>query len=167
MRREGIATVSETAVVEGDVRLGAEASVWHHAVIRGDVAPIRVGERTSVQDGAILHCRSGVPLEIASDVVIGHRAVVHCRRVGSRTLIGIGALVLDDSELGADCIVAAGAVVPPGTIVPDGTVLMGMPARPARSIRPEERRYILDVVARYVELARRHAAGELPEPAGG
>lgn len=154
--------LSTTAIVQGDVTLGVGCNVWHHAVIRGDVAAITLGERVNVQDAAIIHCRHTIPAEIGDDVVIGHRAVVHCRRVGPRCLIGIGAIVLDDCEIGADCVIAAGSVVPPGSIVPDGRVVMGVPGRDVRAIRPAERALAADIVVRYVELARRHLAGGFP-----
>ena len=149
MRRLGSFFAARSAVIVGDVRIGADSSVWHHCVLRGDVAPIRIGERVNIQDGA-------------DEVVIGHRAVVHSKRVGRRSLIGIGAAVLDDSEIGEGCLIAAGAVVPPGTIIPPRSVVMGMPGKVVRAIRDEERAYIDRVVIGYVELARRHAAGEFP-----
>jgi len=157
--------IAATAYVGGDVVLGEGCSVWHHVTIRGDVSSICLGRRVNVQDGAVIHTRRGVPLGIEDDVSIGHRAVVHCRRVGAGTLIGIGAVVLDDAEIGRDCLVAAGAVVTPGTIVPDGKVLMGVPARIVRDTTAAEREYAKRVVASYLELARRHAAGEFPNAA--
>ncbi len=160
MRRIGSFYAAETAVILGDVTVGQDSSIWHGCVLRGDVAPIRVGARTNVQDGSVLHCKRGVILEVGDEVVIGHLAVVHCRRIGPRTLIGIRAAVLDDAEVGEDSIVAAGALVTPGTVVPPGSVVMGSPAKVARAIRPEERAYIRRVIDGYVDLARRHATGE-------
>jgi carbonic anhydrase/acetyltransferase-like protein (isoleucine patch superfamily) len=160
MRRLGEFYAAESAVLVGEVRIGRDSSIWHHCVVRGDVAPIGLGERVNVQDGSVLHCRLGVPLEIGDEVVIGHQAVVHCRRVGPRSLIGIRATVLDDAEVGEDCLIAAGALLPPGTVVPDGSVVMGMPGKVVRPIREEERAYIRRVWSGYLELARRHAAGE-------
>jgi carbonic anhydrase/acetyltransferase-like protein (isoleucine patch superfamily) len=160
IRRVGSIYAAQTAVIVGDVTLGAGCNVWHHCVIRGDVAPIRLGERVNVQDAAILHCKLGVALEIASEVAIGHHSLVHCTRVGTRTLIGSRATVLDDCEVGDDCLIAAGAVLPPGTIVPSGSVLMGMPGKVVRELRDSERAYIRRVIDGYVELARRHADGE-------
>jgi len=151
---------AESAVIVGDVQIGEDSSVWHHCVLRGDVAPIRVGERTNIQDNAVLHCKLGVPLEVGSEVVIGHGAVVHCKWVGSRSLIGIHATVLDDSSIGEDCLIAAGTVVPPGTIVPDNCLVMGIPGKVVRELNETERAYIRRVVNGYAELARRHAAGE-------
>jgi len=160
IRRVGSFYAAETAVIVGDVSIGADASIWHHCSLRGDVAPIRVGPRTNVQDGSVLHCKLGVPLDVAEEVVIGHLAVVHCKRVGPRTLIGIRAAVLDDAEIGEDCLIGAGALVSPGVVIPPGSVVLGMPGKVVRKIRPDERAYIRRVVDGYAELARRHAEGE-------
>lgn len=157
--------LAPTAFVAGDVTLGDECSVWHHAMIRGDVAAIRIGNRVNIQDATIIHNETGVDLDIADDVAIGHRAVVHCRRIGPASLIGIGAIVLDRAEIGSGCIVAAGAVVPPGMIVPDGKVVMGVPARITRDTTEDERRYHQEVVDRYIQLGRKHGEGLFPNAA--
>lgn len=162
IRRIGNIFLAESAVIVGYVQLGDDCNVWHHCVIRGDVAPIRVGRRVNIQDGALLHCKQDIALEVADDVAIAHHAVVHCRSVGSRTLIGTRATLLDDCEIGEDCIIAAGAVVPPRTIVPAGSVVMGVPGKVVRPIRPDERDYVRFVVERYTDLARRHVSGEFP-----
>ncbi|GMV98074.1 MAG: gamma carbonic anhydrase family protein [Phycisphaerae bacterium] len=160
IRRIGHIWQARSAVIVGDVTLGEDSNVWHHCLIRGDVAPIRLGRRVNVQDGSVLHCKLGVALEIADDVAIGHHAVVHCKRIGPHSLIGIRATVLDDCEIGEDCLIAAGAVLVPGTVVPAGSVVMGMPGRVIRPIRDAERAYIRRIIAGYLELSRRHAAGE-------
>jgi carbonic anhydrase/acetyltransferase-like protein (isoleucine patch superfamily) len=153
---------SDSAIVQGDVTLGAGVNVWHQVVIRGDVAPIRLGERVNVQDGAVVHCQTGVALEVDNEVVIGHHAIVHCRRVGRQTLVGTRATVLDGCEIGSNCLIAAGALVSPGTRTPDGVVLMGLPARIVRDISADERAMIAEIGQRYTRLAARHAAGEFP-----
>jgi len=111
---------ANNATLTGELTIGELASFWFNAVVRGDVAPITIGRRTNVQDGAVIHCDSGVPNVIGEDVVIGHRAIVHGAKVGDRCLIGMGATVLSQTKLGNDCFVAAGAVVPPGLVVPTG-----------------------------------------------
>ncbi|MCZ6697996.1 MAG: gamma carbonic anhydrase family protein [Planctomycetota bacterium] len=158
--------IAPTAFVAGQVTLGDHCSVWHHVMIRGDVAAIRIGKRVNIQDGAIVHTETDVDLDIADEVAIGHRAVVHCRRVGRATLIGIGAIVLDRAEIGEGCIVAAGALVPPGMKVPDGKVVMGVPAKIVRETTEDERAYHRHVVERYVQLAGKHAGGMYPNAAG-
>ncbi|HEY3244290.1 MAG TPA: gamma carbonic anhydrase family protein [Phycisphaerae bacterium] len=157
--------LAPTAYVGGDVELGDGCTVMHFVVIRGDVSPIRIGRHVNVQDGTIIHTNRGVPLEIGDEVGIGHRAIVHARRVGAHTLIGMGAIILDDVDIGRGCIIAAGAVVPPRTVIPAGKLVMGVPARVVRSVTERERAYIADVVASYLELGRQHAAGMYPNVA--
>ncbi len=157
--------IAPTAYVGGEVTLGDECTVMHHVVIRGDVSAIRIGRRVNVQDGSIVHTQTGVDLDIEDDVGIGHRAVVHCRRVGSNTLIGIGAIVLDGCIIGRDCIIAAGALLPPNTEIPDGKMVMGMPAKIVREVTDEERAYIRHVIENYVQLGRLHARGDYPNAA--
>ncbi len=154
--------LAPTAYVGGEVTLGDQCTVMHHVVIRGDVSPIRIGRRVNVQDATIIHTNRGVPLDIADDVSIGHRAVVHCRRVGAGTLVGIGSIILDDCEIGPGCIIAAGAVLPPKTMVPAGKVVMGVPGRIVRDTTEEERLYIQEVLASYVHLGRLHTSGAYP-----
>lgn len=154
--------VAPTAWVGGEVTLGDDCTVMHQVVIRGDVSAIRIGARVNVQDAAVLHTRSGVPLEIADDVAIGHRAVVHCRRVGRFSLVGIGAILLDDCEVGEECFIAAGALLPPKTVVPDGKLVLGSPGRILRDVSEEERRYIRFVVENYRRLGASHAQGLYP-----
>jgi len=158
--------IAPTAYVGGDVTIGDDSTVMHHVTIRGDVSAITIGQRVNVQDGTIIHTKSGVPLDIADDVSIGHRAVVHCRRIGRGTLIGIGAILLDDAEIGKGCIVAAGALVPPGMIIPDGKLVVGLPARITRDVTPEDREYLGRVGASYIVLGRQHAAGRYPNHGG-
>lgn len=160
--RIGSIYAARTAVIVGDVALGIDCNIWHHAVVRGDVAAIRLGARVNVQDGAVLHCQLGVPLQIGDDVAIGHLAVVHGKSVGARTLVGTRATVLDDCEIGEDCLIAAGSLLPPGTVVPSGSLVVGTPAKVVRETRDEDRAYIRRVVETYLDLARRHAAGEFP-----
>lgn len=151
--------IAPTAYVGGDVTLGDQTTVMHHAVIRGDIAPITLGARVNVQDGAILHTKYGVPLVIGDDVGIGHRAVVHCKSVATRTLIGTGAIVLDGCIVGSCCIIAAGAVVPPETTIPDRSVVMGVPAKVVRQVNDDDLASIDHVVRSYVTLGELHASG--------
>jgi carbonic anhydrase/acetyltransferase-like protein (isoleucine patch superfamily) len=144
--------IAEGAWVIGDVTLGRDSSVWFNAVLRGDVHSIRIGERTNVQDGAVLHGTFGkYPVIVADDVTIGHRAVVHGCTVQSACLIGMGAVVLDQAEIGAHSIIGAGAVVLEGTRVPSGSLVAGVPARVKRSLTEEERQALIQRAARYVE----------------
>jgi len=121
------AFVSQAAYVVGDVEIGDESIVWPGAVIRGDFAPIRIGRRVAIEDNCTVH--TGHDLEIGDHVTIGHNAVVHCRKVGTGTLIGINACILEDAEIGDFCLVGAGSVVTEGMIVPDRSLVLGVPAR--------------------------------------
>jgi carbonic anhydrase/acetyltransferase-like protein (isoleucine patch superfamily) len=154
--------VAPTAYVGGDVALGDECTVMHHVTIRGDVSAIRVGARVNVQDGAVIHTKTGVDLDMGDDIGVGHRAIVHCRRVGSRVLVGMGAILLDDCEIGDDCLIAAGAVLTPGVIVPPGRVVVGVPGKVVREVTDKDREYIRFVVGNYLRLNREHAAGRYP-----
>ena len=143
--------------------IGELCSFWFNAVVRGDVAPIRIGRRTNVQDGAVIHCDTGVANEIGEEVVIGHGAIVHGAKVGDRCLIGMGATLLSETRLGNDCFVAAGAVVPPGLEVPDGMAVMGVPGKIVRPVKEEEREYMRWLTGHYVELARKYVEGRAVE----
>jgi carbonic anhydrase/acetyltransferase-like protein (isoleucine patch superfamily)/carbon monoxide dehydrogenase subunit G len=153
------AWIAPGAVVVGDVLLGADVSIWYGSVLRGDVQRIRIGARTNVQDGAVVHVtRDRFPTHVGNEVTVGHRAVVHGCRVGDRALIGIGAVVLDGAEVGEGALVGAGAVVTPGMQVPPRALVVGTPARVVRSLTDAE---LAEQVARtltYVETSRRHAA---------
>jgi carbonic anhydrase/acetyltransferase-like protein (isoleucine patch superfamily) len=149
------------AVICGDVTVGDDCSFWFQTVVRGDVAPIRIGNRVNIQEHCTLHCDSGRPLEIGDDVTIGHGAVVHGLKVGRGSLVGIKSVILGECVVGENCIVGAGAVLSPGTVVPDGQVVMGIPARVIRPVRPEELAFMRRNVEHYVELAREHS--EQPE----
>ncbi len=163
MRQVGDAFISRRAVVCGEVTLGREVSIWPNVVIRGDVAPISIGDRTNIQDGAIIHCRTDVPLSIGRDVVIGHMAVVHCTRVGDGCLIGIRSVVLDNAEVGDGAVIAAGAVVTPGSVIPPNMVAMGTPAKPVRPVTQTERDYHQMALGNYLRLSREHLSGRWRE----
>lgn len=149
--------VAPTATVLGRVRLGAGASVWYGAVLRGDVGSITVGARTNIQDLTVVHVTTArFDTTLGADVTVGHRAILHGCTIGDRVLVGMGAIVLDGAEIGEECIVGAGAIVTPGTKVPAGSLLVGAPARVARELRDDERRGLAEQAQRYLELAARH-----------
>ena len=130
--------VHESATVVGDVVLGDSTSVWPQAVIRGDSAPIRVGARSNVQDGAILHVDAGVPLTIGDDVTIAHQVMLHGCTIGDGSLIGIQAVVLNGAVIGKGCLVGAGALVTEGKVFPDNVMILGSPARVIRELAPDD-----------------------------
>lgn len=151
--------VDESAVVIGDVELGDDASVWPCAVIRGDMHRIRIGARTSVQDGSVLHIThasdfnpEGWPLTIGSDVTIGHQACLHGCTIGNRVLIGIGATVLDGATIPDDVVIAAGTLVPPGKTLESGYMYIGQPCKKARELTENERAFFTYGAANYVKL---------------
>lgn len=146
----------------GDVSLGDDVSLWPGAVVRGDVAPVRIGPRTNIQEGAVVHVSPQAPCTIGTGVTIGHLASVHACAVGDHTLIGIQAVVLDGARIGNHCIVAAGSVVTPGTEIPDGKMVMGIPARVVRDLTPQEIERIHWNADSYVALKDRYLR---PRPA--
>lgn len=131
--------VAPTAVVEGDVTLSPGSSVWHHAVLRAEHAPVVVGPGTNVQDGCVLHTDAGFPTTLGRDVTVGHRAVLHGCTVEDGVLIGIGAIVLNGATIGEGAIVGAGALVPEGRAIPAGMLAVGIPAKAVRPVTEEER----------------------------
>ena len=156
--------VAHNATVVGDVTVGESSSFWFHTVVRGDVAPVTIGRRVNVQDGSVVHCDSGVPNVIEDDVTIGHRAIVHGAFVGRGTLVGMGAVLLGRTRIGAECLIAAGAVVPPGLVVPDRMLVVGVPGRVVRPVRDEDLKYMRWLTGHYVELAQRYAAEDDVRP---
>jgi gamma-carbonic anhydrase len=133
------AFIDQSAQVIGDVHIGAESSVWMNAVIRGDVHYIRIGARTNIQDGTVVHVmRDTHPTVIGDDVTIGHGAVVHGCTVEDRCLVGMGAILLNGCRIGTGSIVAAGSLLPGGMVVPPGSMVMGAPAKVRRRLTTEE-----------------------------
>lgn len=152
--------VASGAAVIGRVTLGAGSSVWYNTVIRGDVCPITIGERTNIQDLSIIHVTSGAhPTVIGDDVTIGHGATIHGCEIEDRCLIGMGSIILDGAVIGAQSLIAAGALIPPGMNVPSGSLVMGSPGKIKRELSTQERQSIEASAHHYVELAQRHAGG--------
>jgi carbonic anhydrase/acetyltransferase-like protein (isoleucine patch superfamily) len=155
--------VAPTATVLGQVWLGDVASIWYGTVLRGDVGQIRVGTRTNIQDGCVLHVTGGVhDTEVGDDVTVGHRVILHGCRIASRVLVGMGAVVMDGVEVGEHCLIAAGTLLPPGKKIPPGSMVMGAPGKVVRPLNDSEISHIAASAAHYVELAARHAAAARP-----
>lgn len=150
-RFEGRHWIAPGAHLIGDVVLGEGASVWFNAVIRADNAPIRIGARSNVQDGAVLHVDPGVPLTIGEGVTVGHLAMLHGCTVGDGSLIGIGAVVLNGAVIGRDCLIGARALVTEGTVVPDGSLFLGSPGKVVREVTDEQIAGIRAGVESYVK----------------
>lgn len=151
------AYIEETAVIIGDVVIGKKSSVWFHAVIRGDVHYIRIGDRTNVQDLSLLHVtRDTHPLIIGHDVTIGHHVVLHGCTIKDRVLIGMGAVIMDGAVIGEDCVVGAGALVTERTVVPSKSLILGSPAKVKRPVTEKELAWIRESARNYVEYARHY-----------
>lgn len=132
------AHIAPGAAVVGDVTLGAQSSIWYHAVLRADNDVIVIGERSNIQDGCVLHVDEGCPIRIGDGVTVGHGAILHGCSIGDNALIGMGAILLNGAKIGANCIIGAGALVTQGMEIPDGSLAMGMPAQVRRPVTGEE-----------------------------
>jgi carbonic anhydrase/acetyltransferase-like protein (isoleucine patch superfamily) len=150
------AFIAPGAYVIGAVYLGEESSVWYGAVLRGDTEPVRVGARTNIQDGCVLHADPGYPAVVGEDCVVGHRAVVHGCEIGDGCLIGMSATILNGAKIGEGSIVAAGALVPEGREFPARSLIIGAPAKQAREVSEEQTQDVARGVRTYVERAAEH-----------
>jgi len=150
------AWVAPGAYVIGDVHLGEESSVWYGAVLRGDTEPIRIGARTNVQDGCVLHADPGYPAVVGEGCVVGHNAVVHGCEIGDNCLVGMGATILNGAKIGDGSIVAAGAVVPEGREFPPRSLIVGIPANHIGEVTDEQAADIERGASEYVERAASH-----------
>ncbi len=157
--------IDPAAVVIGDVEIGEGSSVWPMTVVRGDIHRIRIGQRTSVQDGSILHVThagpynpAGFPLIIGDDVTIGHKVMLHGCTIGNRILIGMAAVIMDGAVVHDEVIIAAGTLVPPGKVLESGFLYKGNPARQARPLTDKEMTFFIYTAKRYVDLAAAYLA---------
>ena len=162
--------IDRASVVIGDVEIGKHSSVWPMTVIRGDIHRIRIGERTSVQDGSVLHVThagpynpDGFPLIIGDDVTIGHKVTLHGCRIGNRVLIGMAAVIMDGVVVNEEVIVGAGSLVPPGKVLESGYLYMGNPVRQVRPLTEKELSYFKYTSGRYADLAAEYLQAENTE----
>jgi carbonic anhydrase/acetyltransferase-like protein (isoleucine patch superfamily) len=156
--------VAPDAVVTGDIVLSAGVNIWFGCILRGDLARISLGPRVNLQDGCVVHTDYDRPQEIEEGVVVGHRAVLHGRFIGRDTLIGMGALLLSDCEIGAECLIAAGTLITEKRRIPPRSVVMGVPGRIVREVSEEDLRRTQAISAHYLELAQRYVHGAFPAP---
>jgi carbonic anhydrase/acetyltransferase-like protein (isoleucine patch superfamily) len=153
--------LAETCALIGDVVVGDESSVWYSTVLRGDLMAIRIGARTSMQDGTVVHVTSEqLGTTVGDDCTIGHGVILHACTIEDGCLIGMGSTILDGARIGRGSLVGAGALVTPGTDIPPGSLVLGAPARLVRPVNQKEREQIEYSAAVYVELSRRYLAGE-------
>lgn len=165
------AFIASGAVVLGDVSLGRDASVWYNCVVRGDMAPIVVGDQTNLQDLTVVHVDEGVPCTIGSRVGVGHRAILHGCMVEDEALVGMGAILLNGVRVGRGSVIGAGSVLKEGMQVPPGSLVLGVPARVVRAVDDALAARIRHTWEHYVAEARRHRAGAVkrhaPSPGDG
>ncbi|MGI9034905.1 MAG: gamma carbonic anhydrase family protein [Pyrinomonadaceae bacterium] len=149
------AFIAENAVIIGAVEIGANSSVWYNSILRADVNFIRIGARTNIQDGSIIHVASKThPTILEDEITLGHRVTLHGCYIESNCLIGIGAIVLDGARIGRNSLVAAGSLVTPNTQIPEKSLVMGSPAKVRRQLTDAEARDLARFWQRYVELSR-------------
>ncbi len=148
--------LAENAVVIGDVVLGENCSVWYHAIIRGDVNAIRIGDKVNIQDGAIIHCTyKKASTTIGNGVSIGHRAIIHGCTIEDNVLVGMGAIIMDHAVIKSGSLVAAGALILENTIVESGYIYAGVPAKKVKALSPEAFQQLVEKTANnYVEYAK-------------
>lgn len=132
------AFVAPGAVIRGEVHLAENSSVFYNAVLRGDRAPISIGEGTNIQDNCVVHVEYDLPVTVGKNVTVGHGAILHGCTVGDETLIGMGAIVLNGAQIGKSCLIGAGALVTQNAVIPDGCMAVGSPTRVKRPLTPEE-----------------------------
>ncbi len=149
------AWIAENAAVIGKVKLEAGANVWFGAVIRGDVEQITVGEHSNVQDGAVMHADSGMPLTLGKGITVGHNAMLHGCTVGDYSLIGINAVVLNGAKIGKHCIIGANSLIPEGKEIPDGSLVMGSPGKVVNTLNDQQKKMLELSAAHYVQNAKR------------
>ena len=148
------AFVSETAYIAGDVEIGENASIWPGAVIRGDIAKITIGKNTSIEDNCVVH--SATDIIIGDNTIVGHGAVLHCKKIGNNVLIGNNATVLDNVEIGDYCVIAAGSVVAPETKFPAESLAVGVPAKVKGKLSQKQKDYITMGSAFNIKLAQEY-----------
>lgn len=160
------AYIDPAAVVIGDVVIGEDASVWPGTVIRGDVHSIRIGARSNIQDGSVLHVThdspfapGGFSLTVGDDVTVGHKVILHACTVGNRCLVGMGSTVLDGAVLRDNVMLGANSLVAPGKVLESGYLYMGSPARQVRPLSESDRAWLEYSAPHYVDLKNRHIAG--------
>ena len=148
--------VARTADIIGAVYIGEHSSIWYQTVLRGDINEIRIGRRTNIQDGSVLHVADDYPVRIGDDVTCGHRVVIHACTINDRVLVGMGAIILDGAEIGADSIIGAHTLVTKGVKIPAGSLVMGSPGKVIRPLTADEMSFLPKMAAKYVAVAAAH-----------
>ena len=154
--------IADTAVLIGDVELLEDVGIWFGAVLRGDNERIRVGARANIQESVTMHTDAGLPLSVGADCTVGHNAILHSCTIGERSLIGMGAIILNGAVIGKDCLVGAGALVTENKAFPDRSLIVGSPAKAVRELDDATVARLKQSADRYVANWRRFAAGLTP-----
>lgn len=154
--------IAPTAVLVGDIVVGADVGIWFGVAARGDIERISIGRRTNIQENAVLHTDTGYPLTIGENVTIGHAAIVHGCTIGDNSLIGMGATILNGAVIGKNCLIGANALITENKIIPDNSIVLGAPGKVVRQIDAEGEAALFASAERYVQNARRYAKGLRP-----
>jgi carbonic anhydrase/acetyltransferase-like protein (isoleucine patch superfamily) len=152
------AFIAKDATIIGDVEINQSSSVWFKTIIRGDVAPTRIGERVNIQDLSMLHQSPGMPLVIEDDVTVGHQVTLHSAIIREKALIGMGSIILDGAEIGTGAFIGAGSLVPPGKKIPPNTLALGRPAKVVRNLTEEDLAEMDRIRKSYVEKGQYYKA---------
>ncbi|TWE02743.1 carbonic anhydrase/acetyltransferase-like protein (isoleucine patch superfamily) [Neobacillus bataviensis] len=145
------AFIADYVTITGDVEIGEQSSVWFNSVIRGDVAPTRIGNKVNIQDNSILHQSPNNPLILEDEVTIGHQVILHSCIVRKRALVGMGSIILDQAEIGEGAFIGAGSLVPQGKKIPPNTLAFGRPAKVIRELTPEDKKDMKRIYTEYAE----------------
>ena len=159
IKKDGV-YIMESAEIMGDVEIGENSSVWSKAVIRADGSSIRIGKNTNVQDMCVIHTEFNIPIEIGDNVTIGHSAVIHCRKIASNCVIGMGAMLLDNVEIGEYSVIGAGTLIGENKVIPPRSLVAGLPGRVIKKIRDEDTVRIDNGAQDYLRLAEEHYTGK-------
>lgn len=144
--------ISETATIIGNVKIGDNVGIWFGVVLRGDVAPIEIGNNTNIQDNTVVHSEVNYPTKIGNGVTIGHNSIIHGCEIGDDTLIGMGAIILNGAKIGKNCIIGAGSVITEGKIIEDNSLVLGVPGKVIRKVTEEEIKRIKENARAYIFL---------------
>jgi|TARA_B110001454_G_C12542217_1_gene359907 carbonic anhydrase/acetyltransferase-like protein (isoleucine patch superfamily) len=155
------AFIAKSADLIGAVTVGEEASIWYSSVLRADINKIKIGSHSNIQDGCVVHLESDRGTDVGEYVTVGHKAILHACRIDDEVLVGMGAIVMDGSEIGSRSIIGAGALVTMGTKIPPGSLVLGSPARVVRTLSGEEQGSLKGWAENYVLLSRRYLAAEI------
>ncbi len=145
------AYITKDCSVIGHVVLGEDSSIWYGSIVRGDIDPIFIGNRSNIQDGSVLHVSLNKPVIIGDNVSIGHAVKLHGCTIGNNVLVGIGAIILDGAVVEDNCVIAAGALVPPNKVIPSGSMVMGSPYKIVRSLDEKDLEWVKRNADHYVE----------------